>query len=687
MPALDLKIPYSEHASIAVDGSRDERGWSSALRVPDPFVAFQPDPDTHPTGATDVWVTSDADAIYLYFAAHDPEPGRIRASLGRRDTRFGDDWVGLYLDPSGTAQRGYLFVVTPAGVVGDGTALATGAEDASWDGIWRSATRRTADGYEVEVQIPWSTVRHPPNTDQVGLLLLRHTPRLGEKSSWPRLDPDVSGALVQMAQLGGPGRLPPAPGLDVLPELTFGWSDRGPAQPLVGAAGVAPGLTARYRPAPSASLLATANPDFSQVESDASQVSVNRRNALYFPEKRPFFLDGQEWFAHPLGELVYTRTMAQPYGGARATVEPKGATVAALATLDAAPTPSVSEGGGWTEHDLRGRTAAESVFRARTDLGRDGQLGVLFSDREILGTGLVNQLGGVDGRVRLSDSTTGSASALAAYTTFADGTRALAPAGSARLEYGSRHPYAGTQLDAIGPGFRAENGYLPTQDRFGGASWAGWAFQGDGPVPSGSVTPVVAWYGWTFDRQLRDLGVESNAHLQFANGTTLDFGGRLGRELWAETWLDQRSGWAWFGGPWAQWLEASVGADLGIGPYYDPADPHSGLSESVTADVVVRPVSAWSVGGSATRARFADLDHTERYDGYVVRARTELFLTRTWFGRLVFDGSTFDDARRAEALVAWERSPGTAVYLGGSRTLEQDPSWTVFAKVGAAITP
>ena len=132
----DLQIPYAEHAEIAVDARRDEPAWQSALRIPEPFVTFQPGIDGAPTGGTDVWVTTDADGFYLYFHARDPEPDKLRAALGRRDTRFGDDWVGFYLDPFGATQRGYLFVVTPAGVVGDGTVDATDGESVL---VWRAA--------------------------------------------------------------------------------------------------------------------------------------------------------------------------------------------------------------------------------------------------------------------------------------------------------------------------------------------------------------------------------------------------------------------------------------------------------------------------------------------------------------------------------------------------------------------
>src|SRR5688500_8375610 len=126
------QIPYAEVAAIAVDGVRDELAWASAWPVPGPFVTYDPVSDAAPLGATEVWITSDARALYLFIAATGPEPDKVRASLGRRDTRFEDDLVAVYLDPTGRGQRAYLFAVTAAGVQGDGVLLASGDEDTSW---------------------------------------------------------------------------------------------------------------------------------------------------------------------------------------------------------------------------------------------------------------------------------------------------------------------------------------------------------------------------------------------------------------------------------------------------------------------------------------------------------------------------------------------------------------------------
>lgn len=686
---VDAQIPYAESVDIKVDGVRDEPAWADAMAVPEALVTFQPSQGALGTGGTSVWLTADAHALYIAAELTD-DPSKLRHSIGRRDTRFADDFFAVYLDPTGDAQRAYLFLVSAGGILHDGTATAANGEDIAWDAAWSGAAKITATGYTVEMAIPWHAVRHPRTLDDLGLFVFRHVARLGEKASWPRLDPAVQGLLVQEAVVRGPGELPRDPGLDLLPELTFGWSDQGPVEGPFTVGGVSAGLTTRYVPVPSVSLLGTFNPDFSQVESDAAQISVNRRNALYYQEKRPFFLDGQEWFSHPLGELVYTRTVVAPYGGMRATLEPPGATVAALWAMDAAPGPTVSEGGGWTEQDLDGHAASVGVVRLRKNLGADGQVGVLLSDRTILGTPLANRVGGVDARVRLSDVTTVVGSAMASTTSFADGPTALAPAGNLEISASQQYGFAGAWASLIAPSFRAENGYVTLADRIGGGAYLGTSATPDSKlVPRFSITPVSAWYATTFAGELRDLGVQCEGNGMFGNGVQFGGGASANGERFAGAWLPSRVGWGWLNGAPAEWLELDLSVTSGLAPYYDPDAPRSGFSVSAGGGATVHPSPRLAFGVRGSYERFDD-DGLVLYAGWVGRARADVFLSRTLSGRAILDVDTFTGGRAGEALLAWERSPGTGLYLGGSGglpTADLPGAWTVFAKASTVLSP
>jgi hypothetical protein len=687
MPVFDLDVPHVERADITVDGVADEAAWAGAVVLP-PFLAFKPAWDKPPVGPTTVRVLADERALYFDFVAEDPEPGKVRAGLGRRDSRIdADDIVGVYVDPAGKVQRSYLFSSNLLGVQGDGTNAAGAPEDLSWDARWQSMGRRIPTGYEVEIAIPWATIRHPRVSEQIGLWVFRKVPRLGETSSWPRLDPDVAGLLIQEAIVGGPGELHKTLGLELQPELTFGWTQDGPPDDRLNVDGVAPGLTARYSPSDALQVLGTINPDFSQVESDASQIDLNRRYALYYEEKRPFFLEGQETFTHPFDDLIYTRSMTTPVYGLRATSELGGWTTAALHVLDQQPQATVSEGGGWTDADLADRFAMDTVVRIRRAIGPDSFAGLLLSDKEILETGLGNRLVGLDSRVRLSDRWSIEGSALASSTIAKGVGSEAAPAGNLFLSYGSKHVSSWTTFQAISPDFRAENGYVTGADRIhGGTGLELDVFPHSKLVPAIALVPFDGALTVDHVGALRGYDLDPNVAVQFRNGLTLY--GELDHDgdVYYDVLLPTDRATLDLEGAFTSWFRGDFGAETGTGALYLPEAPSVGWQDDGWAEVTFQPVPALATTFTGTFERFL-LDGDLRYDGWVGRAKLEAFASRRVWMRLIADRTTFDRRTSTEALVAYEYGPGSAFYLGGSRHWttprsagDEDPGWQVFAK-------
>ena len=471
--------------------------------------------------------------------------------------------------------------------------------------------------------------------------------------------------------------------------ITFGWGDDGPSDDRLGTGGFSPGVTARYAPSASLQLLGTFNPDFSQVESDSSQIGVNRRFALFFEEKRPFFLEGQEWFNHPFGNLVYTRSMVAPIYGARATAEGGGWTVAGLHVLDAHPAPSVAELGGWTEDQLGDAQAFETVVRARRAVGSDSFLGAAFSDRTVLGTDLANRLGAFDARIRMSERWSADATALGS-TTSGIGNDAFAPAGAASLAYGSKHVGWSVWGDAVHPDFRAENGYVTQTDRLGGGtSFSLDVFTKSKVLPRIQPIPFQGFAATTTAGALKEYGADPGVYWVFGTGG----------DLWT-SWSHQG---VLYGGaflkydravvdttlPWTRWLTTGGGFETGSSPLYDPAAPDVGWRDDVWGLLRVQPVPQLSAEFTATWKQFL-LDEEQLYEGWVGRLRIEAFASRRVWLRGIVDRSTFAGTVRGEGLIAWEHSPGSALYLGGSQTAvdpwaaaEADPTalgWQVFAK-------
>jgi hypothetical protein len=694
-----VDIPRVPEATIVVDGTIDEADWAQAATI-EGFTVFRPRPDTEPLGSTVVRIMSDEHTLYIAFQANDPEPKKVRGGMGRRDSRKRDDYVGLLLDPVGNGERGALFIVNPYGIQLDGN-LVRGRDQtvvpwrgswSSWDGRWQSQGQHNDDGFAVEMAIPWTSIRHPRAVDEVGAIFFRRIARTGEMSAWPRVDPEKPGVLVQTAKLGGPGELPRGKGISVIPELTYRTTDDGADDDRLNAGGLGPGMTLQYAPSSASQLLATVNPDFSQVESDEAQIAVNQRYSLQLEEKRPFFLEGQEWFDHPLENLIYTRTMVTPLYGVRATTENDGWAVAALHVWDRQPGASVSEGGGWTAEDIGEASALETVGRIRRVIGSDGMVGLMYSDRSIIGQPLNHRVFGIDGRLPIGSATSTEGSVLVSDTTgLSDDTRA-APAAMSRSEFRSRHMTVDFDAHYLAPGFRSENGFIPWADSMGFDTRIEFlAFPKWRAIPRMFFFPANGDVNWTTEGDLRGYAWEPGFGSWFSNGAFFITNGVIASELYADQWLEYSRFEAFTASAWTEWLHTRFGGSTGQSPLYDPLNPVIGWSNSLTGFIGLQPVPAVIVGPQVTWERFL-LNGEQIYDGWVGRLKLEFFATPRWWARLIVDRSTFDERNSIEALFAHEQEPGKAIYLGGqierggldelgAPDADLGPHWQIFTKV------
>jgi hypothetical protein len=325
---------------IKVDGQLDETVW----RQPATFeLTYETRPaENGPAPVrTEVWITYDSSNLYAAFRAHDPEPGNIRARYSDRDAANNDDFVGLVLDPFNDQRRGFEFFVNPLGVQMDFMQNEmTGSEDASWDAIWDSAGRVTATGYEVELRIPFSSLRFPSTAAEMtwGIDALRMYPR--SQGYRLGLNPMARGNncyLCQEASLVGIAGVRPARSIELDPTVTSSQTGERTDFPDGafdnGDPDTEAGVTAQWGITPNFTLSGTVNPDFSQVEADAAQLAVNTQFALFFPEKRPFFLEGADLFETRF-QAIYSRNIADPEWGAKLTGKAGKDGLGAIVTMD-----------------------------------------------------------------------------------------------------------------------------------------------------------------------------------------------------------------------------------------------------------------------------------------------------------------------------------------------------------------
>ncbi len=395
-----LQVPRAA-GELRVDGRLDEAAWDDALLVGLP-VEVDPGENTPAPVRTEALVTHDDRTLYVGFRAFDPDPSAIRAHLSQRDDAWSDDWVGVVLDTFNDQRRNYLFVVNPLGVQMDDIEMGPGAST-PWDGIWDSAARRTDSGWTAELAIPFSSLSFQrsdgPQTWRFDAIRFWPRDRGRQMGAFPR-DRGDNCYLCQAIEIVGFEGVTPGRNVELAPALTAARTetrDDPPDGPLDGAGtDLEPGITATWGVTPNLVAAGTLNPDFSQVEADARQLDVNQPFALFYPEKRPFFMEGADFF-DTLMDAVYTRVVRDPGWGVKLTGKEGPHTLAGFVAEDETTNllfPS-SERSSATSLD---RDSLAGAARYEHDLGESSSLGVLATVRD--GGGYRNVVAGIDGDLR-----------------------------------------------------------------------------------------------------------------------------------------------------------------------------------------------------------------------------------------------------------------------------------------------
>jgi hypothetical protein len=474
---------------IVIDGALTEAAWETAMRVPLPFETAPGDnaPARVPTTCL---VTFGTKALYFGCRADDPRPGDIRAYIGDRDNIDGQDRISLTIDPFNDARRAFEFSVNALGVQGDGTYdQQADATDLSWDAIWQSSGRLAATGYVTEAAIPLSSIRFP-STEGAGtwrFFFLRELPRSEriEVRSMQR-DRDNSCLLCQANLMRSIKGLVPPSAVELVPTFAAARNQHAAGEGARLATDPVKadlGLDVRWGLTSDVSLNATVNPDFSQVEADQIQLDANARFALFFPEKRPFFLEGADFF-NTLMPVVFTRTIVEPSFGSKITGKAGANAIGLMVARDEINRVIVpgNQDSGSATFDGGVTTVAA---RYRRDIGGSSTVGVLYAGRE--GQAYANRIIGADAflrlakplnlRVQLLRSSSNYPVAFAAAS--AERERLGGTAFQADLRYDTSKYFFLFSARSLDRDFRADAGYVPQVDVSGINLWATRKFQRD----------------------------------------------------------------------------------------------------------------------------------------------------------------------------------------------------------------
>jgi len=466
-------------ASITIDGDLSDPGWKEVQPISQWYETRVGD-SVEPQVRNVAWLAYDDKYLYAAFQFDDPNPKLIRAPLGDHDQISGTtDYGGIIVDSRNDGKTAQMFLANANGLQYDAISSDVTGEDSSPDWFWDTAGKITATGWTLEIRVPFSSLRYARTPAPTwGILLYRNYPRDQHYQFFTaKLPRDVNCFICNSSKLTGLESLPQGSHLVVAPFATTQQTalpKRDLGDPLhYDDLKSTSGVDAKWSPLSGLAIDATVKPDFSQVEADAAQIVANERFALFFPEKRSFFLEGVDLFAAPF-QAVYTRTINSPDAGLRATGRAGTTSFTALIARDRGQGVVIIPGPLGSDLAPQDFRSDAGVVRVRHDFG-PSFVSALATFREIDG-GAHNRVFGPDfqwrprptdtftGQALWSDSRTPRPDTHADSLNFPgewDGRRLSDRALVVNWQHGTAKVDWFTQAEDLGPEFRADNGFIP----------------------------------------------------------------------------------------------------------------------------------------------------------------------------------------------------------------------------------
>jgi hypothetical protein len=646
------------------------------------FTQFYPNDGAPASQEAWAFLSYDDKNLYVGWICRD-DPAKIRANLMKRDNLLDEDRVSISIDTFHDHRRSYWFDTNPYGVQMDGMTV-DGVDQLNFDTLWYSEGRLTPDGYVVLQTIPFKSLRFPSTPRQEwGFVVNRVTMRSGEITAWPPMTSKVSGWTTQFGHLDGIENVSQGRNVQFIPYGLFAGArnlDRSSAERSTYVRTNDPrgGIDAKVVVKDALTVDATVNPDFSQVESDEPQVTVNQRYEVYFPEKRPFFLENANLFETPT-QLFFSRRIADPQVGLRLSGKKNRWAMGLLASDERAAGATLPE-----TDPQHGDRAAIGVFRLQRELGRESRVGIFGSTREFGSS--FNRVCAADTRVMLAPNWHLTLQWMGSSTGFADGRHTAGTASLAQVSrYGKHFGLTSYYRDRSG-GFQTALGYIPRVDiREIGQNVHYW-FR---PVKKSVLRygPYVDGVAvWSMGGKLLDWEVEPGFEIELTRQTYVTVERSEAYELFKGIGFRKGHTLVSAGSEVLRWLGLSGSGRLGTNVnYYPPPghDPFLANWTEATLGLTLRPTAQLVFEGTylytrlrTRRAGGAGPPSGARiFDDHVLRSRVNLQLSRELSVRAIVDWKrtnpddslvALENVKRlgVDVLVAYLVHPGTALYLG-----------------------
>jgi hypothetical protein len=624
---------------VTIDGDLAEQAWSDIAPVTTWYETRVGD-NAPPQVSNEGWLAYDDRYLYAAFRFGDPQPHLIRAPFADHDQLSSStDYGGLIIDSRNDGKSAVLFLANANGLLYDAVSNDASGEDSSPDYFWDAAGRITDGGWTLEIRVPFSSLRYGHDAEPaMRVMLYRNYPRDRHYQFFSnRLPRDVSCFICNARPMTGLADLPRGSHLVVAPFVTAQRSDvasNGLGEPLVnGNLDSEAGVDLKWSPLADLAIDATFNPDFSQVEADAAQIGANERFALFYPEKRSFFLESIDLFSTPL-QAVYTRSITAPAGGVRTTGRVGRTSFTALATRDKGDGLVILPGAEGSGAALQDFESDVGVFRARHDLGRSF-VSLLATGRSIHGGGHNAVVGpdfqwrpggsdAITGQALFSTSRTPERTDLAAEW---DGRTLEDRAMEVSWSHGTRTIDWYLQGQDLGPEFRADEGFIPQVGYREAYAEAGYTLRPKDAFLSRVRMFTINYYDEDYDGRELNSRVSAGAGMDGRwssffrvelNHDRVKVGDRLFTRTRPYVYLQASPGRVLND----FWIETTFGEEI------DFANARKGTGATVGASVTLRPNNHLELQGRAS-GRWLHVDDPALGSGRLFAAQVER-LRATW---------------------------------------------------------
>ncbi|MDH4157550.1 MAG: carbohydrate binding family 9 domain-containing protein [candidate division Zixibacteria bacterium] len=683
--------------AIKIDGYLDDPGWQGAATA-DNFQETTPGDNIPPPVETRGFITYDDDNFYIAAVCY-ADPSEIRAVLSQRD-RMGGDNIGFFFDTYGDAAWCYIINVNPFGVQYDAIWTNGYGEDGAIDLVFNSAGQITDSGYQVELAIPFSSLRFPDTEEQTWKMQFwrHHYRETHYVMTWTARDRSESNWVRNWGTITGIKNVSPGRGIEVIPAWTGSLSG---ALEVAGDSSLKfdnydprgePSVTAKYSISSNITLNATVNPDFSNVETDQFQIDVNSPTALSYPEKRPFFQEGSDLYRTYLN-LVYTRSINEPDFAAKMTARMGRTSISFLSAHDVT-TPFIIPFEETSSGQLLGGKSFSNILRARRTFGTGSQFGTLITNRYWDGGGSSTNYG-ADAIISFNRQMTLRAQAVGSYieepdnidltpgldgvyfddnkySAVFDGESFGGHAIAGSFSYDGRNLYLQASYSERGPTFRADNGWIPRNNRRSIDIYSSYVIHFDRGLLERIEIQVNPMRVWNMDGQKKDEAVFTTLFipLRFYQ-TNFTYQNMVSTETFKGI---------YFGNIWNNYCEFNTspseliafGGSFSYGNQLAYGYPAMGRQTKRVGWVDLNLFDRLYIENWITDIKSSDVDtHQELFDFYVYGSRISFQYNRRLSFRLF---TQYHDAYKTwdfDPLITYQITPFALFYVGSTYYIQR----------------